>query len=59
MVDIINLCQLYKQQKIIKVKWIYENYNLANSMTKNKPLLALKILIDTNCINISNIKLVE
>lgn len=59
MVDVMSLWQLQKRQKISKVKWIYGHHNLANSMTKTKPSSALKILIDTNCININTTKQVK
>ena len=42
------LRQAYKRRKITKVKWISGNDNLADAITKAKPCQALKILIDTN-----------
>lgn len=59
MVDIMSLRQLYKQQKITKVKQIYRYYNLANFMIKAKALTTLKTLIDTNHISINTTKLVK
>lgn len=35
------------------MKQIYRYYNLVDFMTKTKPLLALKILVNVNCININ------
>lgn len=54
-----SLSQSYKEQKIIKVKQIHGHYNLADSMTRTKLLLALKMIINSNCINISITKWVE
>lgn len=54
-----SLCQLYKRWEITKVKWIHGYHNPADSMTKAKPLLALKTLIDTNFINIITTEWVE
>lgn len=53
MVDVMSLRQLYERQEITKVKWIYGHYNPVDSMTKVKPSAVLKILINTNHINIS------
>lgn len=51
-VDVMSLCQSYKQQEITKVKWIYRYHNPADSMTIAKLSPALKILINLNCTNI-------
>lgn len=59
MVDILSLCQLYESQEITKIMWIYRYHNLANSITKVKPLLALKTLIDINLININTTECIE
>lgn len=59
MVDMISLCQLYKQYKITNVKQIYEHHNPADFITKAKYLSALKTLININYINISTTKGVE
>lgn len=48
MIDMINLYQSYKQQKIIKEKWIYKYYSLADFIIKTKLLLDLKTLINNN-----------
>ena len=59
MVDVMSLWQSYKQQEITKIKWIHKHHNPADSITKTKPLSALKTLIDTNCINISTTEWVK
>ena len=59
MVDVMSLCQLYKQQEITEIRWIHGYYIPADSITKAKLLSALKILINTNCINIKTTKWVE
>jgi hypothetical protein len=51
-INIICLCQLYKQRKIIKVKWINSNSNPANTITKNKAFTALRQLININYIHL-------
>jgi hypothetical protein len=48
MIDIMGLRQSYKQQEIHEIRWIDGTYNPADSMTKDKPSLALRQLIDTN-----------
>ena len=48
MIDIMCLHQLYKRYKIVKVKWIDRNSNPIDTITKSKPLLALKRFIDIN-----------
>lgn len=53
MLNVIYLCQLYKQQEIIIIKQIYGYYNLIDFITKAKFSLILKTLINTNYINIS------
>ena len=58
-VDVISLGQSFKRREITEVKWIHRHYNPADSMTKAKPSLALKTLIDSNRINISIIEWVE
>ena len=37
MVNLMYLCQAYKQYKITKVKWISSNNNLVDAITKAKP----------------------
>ena len=53
------LRQLYKHKEIAKIKWIEENTNLANSITKLKAYNTLKQLIDTNKVNINIIEWVK
>ena len=59
MIDIICLYQLYKRREIAEVKQIDRNSNFIDTMTKSKPLLALKWLIDTNQIELKIIEWVE
>ena len=47
-INIICLHQLYKRHEIAKVKWINKDSNPINTITKSKPLLALKQFINTN-----------
>ena len=47
-INIMCLYQLYKRREIAKVKQINRNSNPVDAMTKNKLLLALKQLINTN-----------
>jgi hypothetical protein len=49
-INIICLRQAYKRREIIEVKWIKGDSNPADSITKNKPLNALNLLLDTNII---------
>ena len=48
MINVMCLCQSYKRREIAKVKWIDGDSNPVDAMTKSKPSLALKQLIDTN-----------
>ena len=50
------LHQLYKRREIAKVKWINGDSNPINTITKSKPLLALKWLIDINRIELKTIE---
>ena len=59
MVDVMSLRQSCERQEIIEVKWIYKHHNPADSMIKAKPLSVLKMLIDSNWINISTTEWVE
>lgn len=52
MIDIISLDQSYKRYEITDITRIHGRNNPANSMIKSKPSSALKIFIDTNCINL-------
>ncbi len=51
MVDIICFRQSYKRRKIIEIKWIDDDSNPADAMTKAKPCHALQELINTNTIS--------
>ena len=59
MIDIMCLRQSYKRREIAEVKWIDGDSNPADSMTKSKPLLALKQLIDINRIKLKIVEWVE
>ena len=48
MINIICLRQAYKRREIAEVKWIKGDSNPADSIMKNKPLNALKLLLDMN-----------
>jgi hypothetical protein len=52
MINIIGLRQSYERQEINKIRWIDGKDNLANVITKNKPCLALKQLINLNQITL-------
>jgi hypothetical protein len=52
MVDVMCLRQAYERREIAKVKWIKGDTNLADAMTKSKPSNALKLLIDTNTLQL-------
>ena len=58
-IDIMCLRQLYKIREIAEVKWINKDSNPADAMTKSKPLLALKRLINTNRIKLKIVEWVE
>ena len=58
-INVICLHQLYKRCEIAKVKWIDGDSNPINVMTKSKPLLALKRLIDTNRIELKMVEWVK
>jgi len=53
------LYQLYKRREIAKVKWINRDSNPIDAMTKSKPLLALKRLININRIELKTVEWVE
>ena len=59
MIDVMSLCQSYKQQEVTEIKWIHGHNNPADSMTKSKASTALKTVIDTNRINLDTIAWVE
>jgi hypothetical protein len=47
-IDIIGLRQSYERQEINEIRWIDGKNNPANAITKDKPCLALKQLINSN-----------
>jgi hypothetical protein len=49
-INVICLRQAYERREITEVKWIKGESNPANSITKSKPINALKHLLDTNTI---------
>ena len=59
MINIICLHQLYKRHEIAKVKQINGDSNPIDAITKNKPLLALKRLINTNQIELKIVEQVK
>ena len=59
MINIMNLRQSYKKQKIIEIKWIHKQNNSADSMTKTKSNIALKTIIKTNHINLNTIEWIK
>jgi hypothetical protein len=59
MVNLMCLHQAYERREITEVKWINGRDNLVDAMTKAKPCQALKILIDTNKLNLKVTEWVE
>ena len=55
-IDVIYLHQSYKRREIAKVKWINGDSNPTNTITKSKPLLVLKRLIDINRIKLKTVE---
>src|SRR6266536_5974551 len=58
-VDLICLQQSYERREIIEIKWIHGGTNPADTITKSKPCLALKLLVDTNKLNLQVTEWVE
>ena len=54
MIDIMLLRQAYERRKISEIAWIDGKQNIADAMTKDKCGNALKALIDTNKLEITN-----
>jgi hypothetical protein len=48
MIDVMCLRQAYERREITEVKWIKGESNPADSMTKAKPSAALKLLVESN-----------
>ena len=59
MINIMCLHQLYKRREIVKVKQINGDSNPIDAITKSKPLLALKRLIDINRIKLKTVEWVK
>ena len=59
MIDIMNFRQFYERREIIEIRWIDENKNLANAMTKTKTTSILKVLIDFNKIDLETAEWIE
>jgi hypothetical protein len=51
-IDVICLWQAYERRLITNVKWIDEEANPADAITKGKACLALQQLIDTNQVDL-------
>jgi hypothetical protein len=52
MIDIMALCQSYKQREIAEIRWINGKDNPANAMTKSMPNKALERFLDSNQLNV-------
>jgi hypothetical protein len=59
MIDLMCLKQSYERRKIAEIRWIDENINLADAMTKSKFCNALIKLIDTNIVELKITEWVE
>jgi hypothetical protein len=59
MIDLMCLRQFYKRREIAEIRWIDEDSNLADAMTKFKFCNALISLIDTNFLNLKTTEWVE
>jgi hypothetical protein len=59
MIDLMCLRQSYERRKIVEIRWIDDNINSADAMTKFKSCPALINLIDINIISIRIIGWVE
>ena len=59
MVDLMCLRQSYERREIIEIKWISSGTNLADAITKLKPCLALKHLVDSNKLDLQVVEWVE
>jgi hypothetical protein len=59
MIDLMCLRQSYERRKIAEIRWIDENINLADAMTKSKFCNALIKLIDTNTIELKTTEWIE
>ncbi len=59
MIDLMCLRQSYERRKIAEIRWIDDNINSADAMTKLKSCLALIKLIDTNIIDVKTIEWID
>ena len=59
MIDVMNFRQSYEKREIIEIRWIDENNNSVDFITKIKTSSILKILIDSNRINFNAIQWIE
>jgi hypothetical protein len=59
MIDLMCLRQFYERRQIAEIRWIDENINSANAMTKFKLCNVLISLIDTNSLNLKITEWVE
>jgi hypothetical protein len=59
MIDLMCLKQSYERKNIAEIRWIDENINLADAMTKSKSCNALIKLIDTNIIELKITEWIE
>src|SRR6266536_2021329 len=59
MVDLMYLRQAYERRKITEIKWISRGTNPADAITKSKPCPALKLLVDTNKLDLQVTEWVE
>ena len=59
MIDVMCLRQAYEQRLIAEVKWIDGSSNPADAMTKSKANSALRVLIDTNKLDVRTNQWVE
>jgi hypothetical protein len=59
MIDLMCLRQLYERREIAEIRWIDEDSNLADAMTKSKLCNVLIKLIDINIIELKIIEWVE
>jgi hypothetical protein len=59
MIDLMCLRQSYKRREITEIRWIDDESNPADVMTKGNPCQALSRLINTNIINLRTSEWVE
>jgi wyosine [tRNA(Phe)-imidazoG37] synthetase (radical SAM superfamily) len=59
MIDLMCLRQSYERRDIVEIRWIDDNINSADAMTKLKSYSALIKLIDINIIDVKTIEWVD